>query len=292
MFGMNTVTGRKFFTQPEHKDKLMVTSRFMSLQGEGPLRGEPAFFIRLAFCNLRCQFCDTYFDDGEWLTLEQTSAVVNSTIYKYFNGNVPLWANNFNPVDLLPKKRKMALVVTGGEPTLQPMLRPLLEWGANHFTKTQIESNGILPADVPDSTIVVISPKCAERNGVPTQYFTPNQQNLDRADCLKFVMEEAHGPYSFIPKWAHIWADKTGKPIFISPMNRYLKEPQKAKELRAKNEQTTLEQRSTEDEIISAWEVGLLDMDTNRRNHEYAARYAVQHGFIFGMQIHLFASVA
>ena len=32
---------------------------FESIQGEGPMQGHPATFIRLAGCNLKCDFCDT-----------------------------------------------------------------------------------------------------------------------------------------------------------------------------------------------------------------------------------------
>ena len=83
----------------------------------------------------------------------------------------------------------------------------------------------------------------------------------------------------------------TGKEIYVSPMNIYKKEPQKAKEMRASNQEITIEERSTVDEIISFWEEGLLDMKANRRNHEYAAEYAMKYGFILNLQIHLFASL-
>jgi organic radical activating enzyme len=73
----------------------------------------------------------------------------------------------------------------------------------------------------------------------------------------------------------------------------YNDEPQKAKELRAANQgEISIEQRSTVDEAISAWEPGLLDMQTNQKNHEYAAKYALKHGLRFQMQVHLWASMA
>ena len=83
-------------------------------------------------------------------------------------------------------------------------------------------------------------------------------------------------PYSSIPEWAHEWRRETGKPIFVSPMNIYKREPARAKALRAKGT-ATIEERSEELEVISFWEEGLLDMKANRRNHEYTARYCIQH---------------
>ena len=38
---------------------MRVNEIFYSIQGEGRYTGTPAIFIRLAGCNLRCNFCDT-----------------------------------------------------------------------------------------------------------------------------------------------------------------------------------------------------------------------------------------
>ena len=38
---------------------MRVNEIFYSIQGEGRYTGTPAVFIRLAGCNLRCDFCDT-----------------------------------------------------------------------------------------------------------------------------------------------------------------------------------------------------------------------------------------
>jgi hypothetical protein len=103
---------------------------------------------------------------------------------------------------------------------------------------------------------------------------------------------DADSPYSSVPDWAHEWHAQTGKPVFVSPMNIYNDEPQKSKQLRASSNQISLQERSTVDEKISFWEEGLLNMKANQANHEYAANYCAQHGFIFNMQLHLFASMA
>jgi 7-carboxy-7-deazaguanine synthase len=342
MFGTNEIVGRKFFQEnAPNGASLFVTSAFMTLQGEGPFRGEPAFFLRLAKCNLACSFCDTYFDDGEWYNYDELDDKIYWTIDKYYDGDPPRWARRW-----FSEPRKMVLVITGGEPMLQPNLSMFLITQLDHFEEVQIESNGTQWQPLPTGVTLVVSPKCLEINQVkvlgsgmdrmhPWRYLEPNTKVMERADCLKFVMcaprphdlyktgdpdlpsvicdrngevvlglcrtcnkGEAElsqpcddNPYCTIPEWAHEWRRETGKPIFVSPMNIYKREPARAKALRAKGT-GSIEERSEELEVISFWEDGLLDMEANRRNHEYAARYCIQHGFTFNVQIHLLASVA
>ncbi|MNK39745.1 7-carboxy-7-deazaguanine synthase [compost metagenome] len=313
MFGKNEIVGKKYFKDAD-KEQMFVTSMFMTLQGEGPYRGMPAFFIRLAKCNLACSFCDTFFDDGDWLTFDQIEERIETTIDEFYASigmARPNWTQHGDPkqwetagtvesayTDEVTKKR-MVLVMTGGEPMLQDNIGPFLERMADIFENTQIESNGTQNTAIPESTTLVISPKCAEKKDpvtgemVATKYLTPRKEVLERATCLKFVMEATEdSPYSVVPDWAHEWARVFKRPIFVSPMNNYNDIPAMSKKQRALNNGISLEERSTVDEVISFWEPGLLNMEENQKNHEYAARYCVTHGFILNLQIHLYASLA
>lgn len=311
MFGLNEIVGKKWFRENPStaEDKLFVTSMFMTLQGEGPYRGEPAFFIRLSKCNLVCSFCDTFFDDGDWLTFDQIEERIETAIGQfYLDKGVarPTWTHhavkttNLKSEDSVveyqlgvPLRKRMVLVMTGGEPMLQDNLGPFLDRMSHIFQKTQIESNGTQATWIPDSTTLVCSPKCLEKNGKPIKYLEPRKEVLERADCLKFVMSAEEGsPYNEVPQWAHDWAERTGKPVFCSPMNIYNDVPAASKKQRALNNGITLEERSTVDEVISFWEKGLLNMDENQKNHEYTAMYCVTYGFILNLQIHLLASLA
>lgn len=425
MFGTNEIVGQKYFRDAD-ENQLFITSMFQTLQGEGPFRGEPAFFIRLAKCNLACSFCfvgntkitmkdghekkikdvqiddevvtsdngvwstkkvtnkfhnqvskllklnfengkevittlehpfrdinfgwveaqnlnvgdqiecfsevkkytvltnkkvtdnkktdvynievedthnyvangllvhncDTFFDDGDWMTFDQVEEKIEETIDQFYKDqgmDRPNWTYHENG------KKKMVLVLTGGEPTLQKNIGPFLERMNKIFKNTQIESNGIVhQPSVPKETTLVISPKCIEKNGSPVKYIKPNKDNFYRADCFKFVMEaDQDSPYCDIPEWAHEWADETNKDVFISPMNIYNDEPQKAKEIRNQGKnRIEIEERSTIDEVISFWEPGLLNLEENQKNHEYAAQFCVKHGYILNLQIHLYASLA
>ena len=291
MFGKNDIVGKKFFKDAD--GKLLVTSVFMTLQGEGPYRGEPAVFVRLAMCNLACSFCDTYFNSGDWYTPEELLGKIDAVITEYFDYKVPGWATYFADDGEIVIPRKMGLVITGGEPMLQDALVPFLALAQDEFTWNQIESNGTQYQQLPISTTLIVSPKCSEKNGKAVKYLEPNHKVLDRADCLKFVMSaDSDSPYNTVPAWALNWRDTYEKPIFVSPMNIYNREPQASKLLRAGKNTITLDERSKIDEVISFWEEGLLDMKANQKNHEYTAKYCVQNGCTLNLQLHLYASLA
>jgi 7-carboxy-7-deazaguanine synthase len=290
LFGTNEIVGKKYFKDAP-ADSLFVTSMFFTLQGEGPYAGMPALFIRLAKCNLDCSFCDTFFDDGDWMTFDQLDEQIFKTIKNYWDDRdmpPPKWA-----VEHAYKYPGVVLVMTGGEPLLQENISPFMERCLRQFKHVQVESNGIPDTVVPEGVTLVCSPKCMEKNGRAIKYFAPSKTILDRADCLKFVMSaDPESPYSSVPDWALEWRDRTGKQIYCSPMNVYNSLPQRIKLLRSEKGQITMEERSTVDEVISFWEPGLLNLAANQRNHEYTGQYCVENGLRLNLQQHLYASLA
>lgn len=137
----NIQTPEKRVTDDGHR--LDVNSVFHTIQGEGPLAGTPAVFVRLAGCNLQCPQCDTEYTArtswsvGELLTIVQ-------------------------------QKRRSAklVVITGGEPMRQeigPFVRALLIDGY----RVQIETNGTFYRDLPFEharLFIVCSPKTGAVN--------------------------------------------------------------------------------------------------------------------------------
>ena len=296
MFGKNEIVGRKYF---QDETKLYITSIFVTLQGEGPFSGLPAVFVRFAKCNLACSFCDTWFDSGTWMSIEQVRGKINSAIHDHWakqGREIPMFASGFS----LP--RQMVLVITGGEPTLQPLLGQFCTEMLKDFADVQIESNGIqVPKDIPEDVTLVVSPKCSEKDGKPIGYLKPNADMLARADYLKFVLSaDPVSPYHLVPEWALQWLDRDDddsfrfleRQIYVSPMNIYNKEPEKGKLARMSNEERDLDTRSTVDEVISFWEPGLLNMAANQANHEHAGRYALNNGLRLSLQSHLLVSLA
>lgn len=274
MFGTNRITGAVFFK--DSKDKILVTSMFLSLQGEGPYQGQPALFVRLTHCNLNCSWCDTYFEQGDWFSIQELATTVLRMIRAKYH-------------DL----KKCGVVITGGEPSLQPNISEFLRLCAvAGVAFTQIESNGILPIHkLPSSTTLVVSPKCSEKTN---RYLTPHEVTMSRADCLKFVVSsDQKSPYHIIPDWAYEWQRETANVIYVSPMNMYRPEVLEASRKRVQErKEHNLDYRSTIDEVVSGWDDAVLDREQNRKNHEYAFRYAMDHGLFLTLQMQLFGSAA
>lgn len=302
MFGQNEIVGKKFFAAEvsraaaEGGPRLMVTSVFFTLQGEGPYSGRPAVFVRLSKCSLACNFCDTFFDAGDWKTFPEIELLIEEAVRGYFEeqkvpGGVPAWAQE------ITLHSGIILVITGGEPLLQDHITAFCKTQLKRFAAIQVESNGIADTELPSGVKLVCSPKCSEKNGKAVAYLKPSNTIIARADCLKFVISaDAESPYHTIPDWAFEWRHRNPwKPIYVSPMNVYNTMPQKAKLLRLSKDGKslpTMEERSTVDEVVSFWEEGLLNKEANQKNHEYAARYCMTHNLRFNLQTHLFASLA
>ena len=49
---------------------LEIEEIFYTIQGEGPLSGRPAVFIRLAGCSLSCLLCDTFYSHHNVYSIE------------------------------------------------------------------------------------------------------------------------------------------------------------------------------------------------------------------------------
>ena len=274
MFGLNAVVNPHNFDDAP-TDSLMVTTIFPTLQGEGPFSGCPASFIRLTKCNLKCSFCDTFFDAGSFLTFSQILEKVEES-WDAFHLNNGSMRVHFG--------QKPILVITGGEPLLQPNLEDFCAYALGQGYKIQIETNGMFFRSLHKSVHVVVSPKC---NETTREYIKPEAM-LHRADSLKFVISADEPGYQDIPDFAKKWLSvyqPYGKQIFLSPMNCYIEKPVQL------GKDGTIEQRAENDERFSFWTPGLLDMERNRRNHEYAALLCMKYGLRLSLQTHLLASL-
>lgn len=110
-----------------------IVEIFETLQGEGFNTGMPSIFIRFGKCNLACPWCDTDYNRFGTMTLGDILAKVQT-----------FSARN--------------VIITGGEPTIQPHLERLLDSlkAEGHFLA--IETNGLKPVP-PQIDYIATSPK-------------------------------------------------------------------------------------------------------------------------------------
>jgi len=114
---------------------------FESLQGEGRNAGRPVVFVRFAGCNLSCPWCDTDVRPRFELSTDEIVAEVRT-------------------------HRPKSVILTGGEPTIQPGMDELVDALKREGLWVGVETNALLsPAWLGKVDYVACSPKfeCADR---------------------------------------------------------------------------------------------------------------------------------
>jgi organic radical activating enzyme len=89
-----------------------IVEIFHSVQGEGYRSGIPHVFIRFGVCNLRCEWCDTNFDEYEQMNVSDILAEVLQYSCKniIFTGGEPM-LNDLWPLARVLKRRGYHLSV-------------------------------------------------------------------------------------------------------------------------------------------------------------------------------------
>lgn len=178
-------------------DVLDVKRIFPTVQGEGPLAGTPAVFVRLGGCNLACGFCDTEFEEFASLSVADILTQVRQLA----------GANDTYPV------ATRLVVVTGGEPLRQniaPLCEALLEAGF----RVQVETNGTLYRELPQGVHIICSPKNSSGHG----YAPVRDDLLRRTDALKFIISAHQAAYNGV---ADVGQSVYGTPVYVQPMDEY-----------------------------------------------------------------------
>ncbi len=148
---------------------MKIAELFYSIQGEGRLSGVPSVFVRTSGCNLACRWCDTeYALDAS----EATSMTVAEII-----GAVAVW----------PARH---VVVTGGEPMIQPEVVELTEALRGRGLHVTVETAGTVFKPVA-CELMSISPKLSNStprgpgHGPQAQRHESQRINMD---CLLKLM--------------------------------------------------------------------------------------------------------
>lgn len=236
--------------------EVLMYSKFLTIQGEGPFAGKRALFLRLAGCNfgdkkVHCTWCDTKFflDSGKPTHFDVVLNHLN-------DGNCNL------------------LVVTGGEPLMQPNIERMVRFLLVQRPELhiQFETNGTQHAamgrllEFAPRVTVICSPKASAKSGYAS--IAPIAHRLTKLFPNNFfykfvVTSDSYDVHYNLPDWAYSIAEQ----VYVSPMTLYLR-------------------NVGEHEIASAWDRTLVNHEATQANYKYAARLAMQHGFTVSVQMH------
>jgi 7-carboxy-7-deazaguanine synthase len=167
---------------------------YRSIQGESSFAGMPCTFVRLAGCNLRCDWCDSEytFTGGRKMSIEEVENEVR----------------RLSPGGLVE--------ITGGEPMLQekelvPLMERLLASGYQLLLETSGER---LLERVPRTVHKIVDVKCPDSGEFGT-FRSENLATLGPADEVKFVIA-SRADYDFGRDFVrqHGLERKTGGVIF------------------------------------------------------------------------------
>ena len=147
-----------------------VMEVFPTLQGEGRFTGSPAYFIRLAGCDVGCSWCDV---KESWPAGDHPHVQVNELVVGAVKSGLPM------------------VVVTGGEPCMHG-LEPLTSALKKAGLQIHLETSGAHPISG-DFDWITLSPK-KFKACLPESYLKANE--------LKVVVVNKHDL-----KWATVQAE-------------------------------------------------------------------------------------
>ncbi len=149
---------------------MKVVEIFKSIDGEGIRVGYPVTFIRLAGCNLRCNYCDTKYSYEDEKFTEMTPQEIYNQVYK------------------LGGKR---ITLTGGEPLIHKDVKVLVDLLIQKGYEVNIETNGSVDITLflDKHTIITMDYKCASSD-MEDKMLLDNISKLRKQDVLKFVVSD------------------------------------------------------------------------------------------------------
>ncbi len=148
-----------------------LADTFVSINGEGPLSGTPAAFLRMKGCNLSCGYCDTV-----WARKTDCPSVLMTV------EDILAW---------LSEQEIRHVTLTGGEPLLVPDIASLIEALGQAGYAVEIETNGSVDlapyVTCQPRPVFTMDYKCPD-SGMEEQMHLPNFSLLTAQDTVKFVV--------------------------------------------------------------------------------------------------------
>ena len=152
-------------TKTEREKTLTINEIYHSIQGESTWAGEPCVFVRLTFCDLRCNYCDTEyaFYEGRKQTLMEI-------------------------VDAVAAFQCPLVEITGGEPLLQKNVLPLMTMLADAGHTVLLETSGAHDISKVDPRVHRIMDLKTPGSGECARNLFSNIEHLTQRDEVKFVI--------------------------------------------------------------------------------------------------------
>lgn len=147
------------------ENQLNINEIFFSIQGESSFAGLPCVFVRLTYCNLRCNYCDTEyaFYEGDWRSIDDI-------------------------IEEIKKYNCRLVEVTGGEPLLQENVLPFMSRLCDEKYTVLLETGGHMDIAQVDKRVKrIMDIKCPSSNE-SHKTFWPNIEKLNSNDQVKFVI--------------------------------------------------------------------------------------------------------
>ncbi|MBR1769195.1 MAG: 7-carboxy-7-deazaguanine synthase QueE [Bacteroidales bacterium] len=171
-------------------DVLPVFEMFYSLQGEGEFCGMPAFFIRLAGCDVACEFCD---EKKAWSKSNSSLLSVEEILSR------------------VKLSKAENVVITGGEPSLYDLTElcnSLNSAGLKSFLETA-GTNEIKG----DFYHITLSPK---KNKLPLlKEICGRKIFFNKINSLKVVVDDED--FSFAERMGALISEKENVSLFLQP---------------------------------------------------------------------------
>lgn len=144
---------------------ITINEIYHSIQGESTWAGQPCVFVRLTFCDLRCNYCDT-----EYAFYEGQKKPLSEIVAAVLQFNCPL------------------VEVTGGEPLLQKNVLPLMSMLADAGETVLLETSGAHDISAVDQRVHRIMDLKTPGSGEVERNLWSNIDYLKERDEVKFVI--------------------------------------------------------------------------------------------------------
>ena len=144
---------------------LTVNEVYHSIQGESTWAGRACVFVRLTFCDLRCNYCDT-----EYAFYEGKKQTLNHIVDLVAGFHCPL------------------VEITGGEPLLQKNVLPLMSMLCDAGHTVLLETSGAHDISPVDARVHRIMDLKTPGSGEVAKNLWSNIDHLAPRDEVKFVI--------------------------------------------------------------------------------------------------------